>query len=555
MNDEWIVTFEIAATLFAGLGLFFVGIRLISEHLRQLADRRLRTLVGRATASDRSAAALGLVGGAISQSIHAVIFVLISLVTAGVLDARRAQPVINFANLGTSLLVLIAALDLSLMVFILVGVTGLLFYFDRDQSARLRHLIRALLGIGLLFLGLIFIKEGAKPLADLPWMTELMSLSAQSLLIAFVTGLVFAVIAHSASSITIVTMALAASGVIDLEYGLMVVYGAGFGTGISTLVLAASHKGLGRQLALYQFILKAMGLALLLPLFWIEFYGGIPLVAAVLAALPVGIGFQIAFSYVLYQIACDMVMHPFHHRVADYLERKAPPTAEETLGKPKYLYAGAQNDAGSALMLAEQEQLRLLRHLPEYLDGVRDEIPQPRHDRVSLQRGGTQVADATAQFLDEILSGALSGATLDHAIVLKSRNELIGSLQETLNDLVIEVERARTGKDSAEARALTHGLIETLHMMLLTLNDAARTEDADDIELLQSLTHDRSELMDSIRRRLLTGGELVGSTRDAVFGATSLFERGVWLLRRYSLLLASPEGARHEAPETAATSA
>ena len=30
---------------------------------------------------------------------------------------------------------------------------------------------------------------------------------------------------------------------------------------------------------------------------------------------------------------------------------------------------------------------------------------------------------------------------------------------------------------------------------------------------------------------------------------------GVWLLRRYSLLLASPEGARHEAPETAATSA
>lgn len=212
MNGEWMITFEIAATLFAGLGLFFVGIRLISEHLRQLADQRLRALVGRATGSNRAAAFLGLVGGAITQSIHAVIFVLISLVTAGVLDARRAQPVINYANLGTSLLVLIAALDLTLMVFILVGVTGLMFYFDRDQSARVRHLIRALLGIGLLFLGLMFIKEGAKPLTDLTWMTGLMSLSAQSLLIAFATGLVFAVIAHSASSITIVTMALAASG-------------------------------------------------------------------------------------------------------------------------------------------------------------------------------------------------------------------------------------------------------------------------------------------------------------------------------------------------------
>lgn len=94
------------------------------------------------------------------------------------------------------------------MVMILVGITGLLFYFDRDQSARVRHLIRATLGIGLLFLGLMFIKEGAKPLSELTWMTDLMSLSGQSLMIAFATGLTFAVIAHSASSITIVTMAL-----------------------------------------------------------------------------------------------------------------------------------------------------------------------------------------------------------------------------------------------------------------------------------------------------------------------------------------------------------
>ncbi|WP_018994685.1 Na/Pi symporter [Thioalkalivibrio sp. ALJ2] len=554
MNGEWMITFEIAATLFAGLGLFFVGIRLISEHLRQLADQRLRALVGRATGSNRAAAFLGLVGGAITQSIHAVIFVLISLVTAGVLDARRAQPVINYANLGTSLLVLIAALDLTLMVFILVGVTGLLFYFDRDQSARLRHLIRAMLGIGLLFLGLMFIKEGAKPLSELTWMTGLMSLSAQSLLIAFATGLVFAVIAHSASSITIVTMALAASGVIDLEYGLMVVYGASFGTGVSTLILAASHKGLGRQLALYQFILKGLGLILLLPLFWIEFYGGVPLIASGLEALAIGISLQIALAYILYQVVCDLAMHPVHGPVARFLERTAPPTEEEALGKPNFIYAGAQNDAGSALVLVEKEQLRLLKRLPDYLESVRDDSDGAHHERLALHRGNLQVTEAIEQFLDEILSGALSGATLDHAIVLKNRNQLLLQLEDTLNDLATEIERSLNADASAEARALTHNLVETLHMMLLTLTDAARSGDADDIALLQSLTHDRSELMDSIRRRLLASSDLDGSVREAVFGATSLFERGIWILRRYALLLTPPEGASYEAdPATAPT--
>lgn len=133
----------------------------------------------------------------------------------------------------------------------------------------------------------------------------------------------------------------------------MVVYGASFGTGISTLILAASHKGLGRQLALYQFILKALGLILLLPLFWIEFYGGIPLIASGLEALAIGISLQIALAYILYQVVCDLAMHPVHGPVARFLERTAPPTEEEALGKPHYIYAGAQNDAGSALVLVD----------------------------------------------------------------------------------------------------------------------------------------------------------------------------------------------------------
>jgi len=538
MKPEWLINLEILIQLFAGLGLFFVGIRILTENLRQLADRRLRNLMARATRSDRSAAALGLLGGAVIQSMNAVIFILISLVTAGVLDARRAQPVINFANLGTSLLVLIAALDIRLLVLALVGTTGLLYYFDRDGSARLRQVVRALLGIGLLFLGLLFIKEAAKPLADLSWMVDLLTLSGQFLLIAFFSGLVLSVLTQSASSVTILTMALATGGLISLEHALLVVYGAGIGSALGIVLLAHSHHGLGRQLALYQLTLKTLGLLLLLPLFWIEYYGGIPLIAAGLSALPVGLAFQIAFSYILYQVASDVVMHPLHHRVQHLLERYAPPTVAETLGQPRFIYAGAQKDASSALVLVEREQLHLLELLPEYLDSIRAEAVVSAHDRNSLHQGGTQVAGFCERFLEEILGGSLSGATLDHAIVLKNRTQILTGLQETLNEFVAEAERpGKSGSGSPEARILVANLAETLHMMLLTLVDAARSTDADDIEMLRALTADRSDLMHSIRQRMLATAELTDRSRDTVFAATSLFERAVWLLRRHAILL------------------
>jgi phosphate:Na+ symporter len=73
-------------------------------------------------------------------------------------------------------------------------------------------------------------------------------------------------------------------------------------------------------------------------------------------------------------------------------------------------------------------------------------------------------------------------------------------------------------------------------MMLETLADVARTPDADDLEMLRTLTHDRSELMDAIRRRM-QGGDAAVAVQQAVFAATAVFERCVWLLRRYVLLL------------------
>ena len=99
-------------SLFAGLGLFFIGIRLISNNLRQVIGRRLRRLIARAVTGAGSLALFGLLAGAVLQRVTAVIHVLVALVTAGAMDRKRAFPIIRWANIGTSLLALVAAIDL-----------------------------------------------------------------------------------------------------------------------------------------------------------------------------------------------------------------------------------------------------------------------------------------------------------------------------------------------------------------------------------------------------------------------------------------------------------
>ena len=102
------------------------------------------------------------------------------MITAGLVPVRGAMPVVIWANLGTSALVLMATVNIRLFVLGLLAVIGLGYFFNIDKSSRYRHLAAALLGVALLFLGLDLIKQGAAPLRELQAVHDLLGLAAQS---------------------------------------------------------------------------------------------------------------------------------------------------------------------------------------------------------------------------------------------------------------------------------------------------------------------------------------------------------------------------------------
>ncbi|OYU29000.1 MAG: Na+/Picotransporter [Burkholderiales bacterium PBB2] len=537
---------SIFISLFAGLGLFFIGVRLISSNLRQVIGRRLRQLIARAVTGPGSLALFGLLAGAVMQSVNAVIHVLVALVTAGAMDRKRAFPIIRWTNLGTSMLALVAAIDLHALALCLVGLTGIAYYRQIDQSTRWRHAVGALLGLGLLFLGTDFIKSGAALLRTEPWLRLHISELGVWLLPSFAIGAAVAWAAQSSTTVVVITMSLAAGGLIGWNGGAMLVMGAGLGSAASAWSLAGRLQGSARQLVLFQVLLRLQGLVLTL-----AFYAGNRWLlddpfGRLLDQFQMGLPARLAAFYMVVQLLSDLASRALEAPSLRWLEAWAAPSLQENLSKPHFVHDEALDEAETALLLADKEQQRLLACLPAYLDALRQDAPAALTSADTRQAAESQVLQLCEQFLVELADRQRSRDVLERSMVLRDRNRLLASLQESLVELHQAAQVAGGGDDDDKAGRATVAqlldqLVQSLHLMLEALAEtAARAQpDAEDLELLRSLTHDRSELMDGIRRRL-QGSDLEAGLRQAVFSATTVFERCVWLARRYVLLLDSP---------------
>lgn len=522
---------DILASLFGGLGLFFLGIKGVGAGLQAMGGRRLRSAMALATRGPLAAAGTGLLLGALTQSSNAVTFIATSLYTAGLLPLARALPALAWANAGTAGLVLLATIDLRLAVLWLFGVVGFATYFSLDHGGRLKPLLGALAGLGLLFLGLATIKAGAAPLRDLPLVRELLAFSGDALAPPFLVGVVVTLVAQSSSTVSILAITLSSLGLLGFDQTVMVVYGASLGSGLSVLLLSGNLAGSARQLALYQAIFKAIGTALFLALYAIE-HQGVPLVLALTAQLSHDLPERIGWLFLLFQVITALALGPLQRPMLALLQRLSPPSPAEALGRPRFLYDQALDHAPSALDLVEREQAGLAARLPGLLDGVLEPAPAatPLAPRLAA---AASVEQAVTRFLAELLARDPNRAEAERAIALQNRNELLAALRETLGDFAAATPPAA---DAAVA-TLQLQLAEALHLLLLQLDEVGQSGDAEDLAMLRHLSGDRSDMMDQLRRRIAATEDLSADGHALVFRATTLFERAVWLIRRQALLL------------------
>ncbi|MBY9067720.1 Na/Pi symporter [Hyphomonas sp. WL0036] len=327
--------------LLGGIGLFLLGMTMLTEGLKLAAGDGLRAILRGWTRTP----ARGLVSGALLtglvQSSSAVTVATIGFVNAGLLTLSHAVWVIFGANVGTTMtawLVALVGLKLDIGAFALpiIGF-GVLASLFAERRPRLSGIGEAMTGFGLFFLGIGILKGGFETL--LPFF-ESLDLSQAGFLAppAFLLfGIALAALAQSSSAAIALILTATAGGGLPLELAAAGIIGANIGTTSTAIFASAAATPAAKRVALAHIVFNlysgAAAFLLLYPLMSASHF-----LADALLASNKDEPLTLAIFNTLLNLMGVLLIWPLSGRLTAWLQKRYV-SAEETIGRPAYLDA------------------------------------------------------------------------------------------------------------------------------------------------------------------------------------------------------------------------
>lgn len=517
-----------ALTSWTGFGFLFIGIRLIGLHVQPLIGGRIHQFIARSMAHPILPRAAGLISGSLTSSASAVVFVSAGLISAGAAQLAQTLPLLAWANVGTASLVLLASLDLRALALTLVGGVGLSFLMGADSRSAARHALFALLGIALLMLGLSMIKDGALALRADPLAREFFTFAGSDPAVGYLVGLILSIVLQSSSVVSVMTLPLLQAGLLDFPSVVPLIYGACLGSGLSVVLLAGPNPGPAQQLALCQAGLRLIASAVMMALWMIEQGLSVPLVVAGVSSLSPLDPLRAGLLFLLFQLVLLASSRTARNLLVRMALKLSPVPAVTEASQPKHLFEEGMQDPRTALELSQLETNRLVACLPQFLDDVRED-DDGGETRLPLaeRRAASQ---ALAEHIERFIAGALALNTEEHATEAFFRQRAKIAALKQLQGSLVEFTACIAAVPEPDRPTLARVMVEGLHAILSTAAEALVGSDEFSTMLLDGLTQERSELMDTVRSTLLdSAGSL--SHRESLLTASMAFERALWQLR------------------------
>ena len=333
--------------LLGGTALLLYGVRLVGEGLQRAAGTRLRHVLSTLTGDRLRALLVGAGVTAVLQSSSATTVMLVGFASAGLLTLRQTIGVILGADIGTTVTVQLLAFNLlgfaPLVVFL-----GWLVYTAFGGTAK--YIGQAILGFGLLFLGMKLIADGTVPLKQSALFGDLFAaLVGQPLLLLLLAAVFSALVRSSAATIGI-GLSLATGGLLNLDGAMPIIFGANVGTAATALIAAVGANAEARRVAAAHAVFKVIGVLIFLP---VSVY-----FADLVRQTTDDPARQIANAHSLFNLVVALLFLPFTRIAADVFTRLIPDTGRRELGAI-YLNPNVLDTPAVALGQAVREALRM----------------------------------------------------------------------------------------------------------------------------------------------------------------------------------------------------
>lgn len=550
-----------AATLAAGISLFVMGIGRLEAGFRAFSGGALERWLKWSTSRLWKSILVGMLGTVLVQSSTLVTLLGIAFLSAGLINTLGGVGLVLGANLGTTSGAWLIALTGVKFEMLRLAMPMLVFgvLLGRRESSHWNGVGLALLGLGLLFLGIELMKtgfggfDGAIDLARYPvdgWVGIAFFLLA---------GVFATVLMQSSQATLVLTLTALAAGQIPYDNALSVVIGANLGSTGGSLFAAIGSNNAGRRIAAAHLIYNlatTTGAVLLLP----QLTAVVEVVARGVGLAPDAYMIRLAMFHTLYNLFGLTLVTPWSILLAKGLERWLPDSELTTEGRgPRlserertralYLNESALLHADSALKVLDQE-VQHLAQLSRQVIGAALYLPANLSDipMADLPEAVRQpVAMALREDADALYEHHIKGVYADiidfisriDVSLSRAQQQAMMNATTVAGDLVAAVKAAkhlqknlRSEVDSSEpaTREAYHQLREYCALTLLELRAWAEQQNTSHVQaqLLQQTELDGDHFSDKFQRDLqqqLRQGELNG------WRTTSLLNDLHYLLR------------------------
>jgi phosphate:Na+ symporter len=348
---------SLAGGLAGGVGLFLLGMWLMTDGLKLAAGPALERILARSTGTPLRGLASGVLITALVQSSSAITVATIGFVNAGLLTLGQALWVLFGSNVGTTMtgwLVAIVGLNFKIEVLALpmIGV-GMVLHLT-GAGRRRGALGMTLAGFGVLFLGIDILKD---TFTDISGQMALPGGGGVLGVLAHVgAGVLLTVLMQSSSAALAVALTAAQGGLLTIHDAAAVVIGANVGTTVTALLaaLGATPNARRAAAALVLFNLLTGAVALLLLPWLIDFIDWLQALLELDAAPAV----TLALFHTVFNVLGVALMWPLVARLTESLTRRFR-TAEEDEARPQHLDSNVLSVPALALDALIQEVRRM----------------------------------------------------------------------------------------------------------------------------------------------------------------------------------------------------
>lgn len=473
--------------LIGSLGVFLYGMKLMSEALQKVAGTRMRHILSAMTSNRVKGVITGILITAIIQSSSATTVMVVSFVNAGLLSLVESIGVIMGANVGTTVtawLISILGFKVSMaeISLPLIGLSLPLLFSGKRSRKSWGELV---VGFGLLFIGLEFLKDSMPNLQDNPeiftFLQKYTDMGYSSYFLFMLIGTILTILIQSSSATMALTLVMCANGWISFEIAASMVLGENIGTTVTANIAAMVANTAAKRAAFAHFLFNVFGVIWVLSIFpvfleWVEklsVFVGIGDPTTSINAIPMAL----SLFHTIFNITNLLILIWFTKVIARIVSRILPAkeTGEDAFTL-KHIKIGLLSTPDASLFQAKEEitlygkNTRDMFHkTSQCLDLSAKEYEKPFEQLIKMEDESDNVEIEIANYLTKVSESKLS---TENSQRIRAMFKIVSEI-ESIADSTLNVAKAinrRNDQNVVFSSELTHKLKHMFALVEETLN-------------------------------------------------------------------------------------